>query len=92
MLSPMPFGNYGEFATNDEMVGFDDAILRLLKKYNISKQKGRAITKELLDITKDYLQRVNALSNVTDESKKTLETAVLSVRKKLKTFLVAPSS
>ena len=46
MLSPMSFGNYGEFASNDEMVGFDEAIVRLLKKYNISKLKGRAITED----------------------------------------------
>jgi serine/threonine-protein kinase HipA len=92
MLAPMPFGNYGEFATNNELVGFDEAILRLLKKYSISKPKGRAIIEELLDITKDYLQRVNALPNVTDESRKTLEKGVLYVRKKLEYFLLTPSS
>ncbi len=92
MLAPMPFGDYGGFATDGEMVGFNDAVSRLLKKYNISKVKGRAITEECLEVTKDYLQRVDALPGVTGDSKKILSNAVLSVRKKLEAFLVAPSS
>jgi len=92
MLTPMPFGNYGEFATNEEMVDFNNGLLRLLKKYNISKQKGRVITEELLDLTKDYMDRVDGLPGVTDDSKEVLGKAVNDARKKLEHFLVAPSS
>jgi hypothetical protein len=93
MLSPMPFGNYGEYATNDEdMVGFEEAISRLLKKYSISKPRGRLIVEESLEVTKDYLQRVDALENVNDDSKRILQDAVLFARKKLQKFLLVPSS
>jgi len=88
----MPFGNYGDFATNDEIVDFNKGLLRLLKKYNISKPKGRLITEEMLNITKNYLERVNELSTVTDDSKRILGAAVGKARQKLEYFLIAPSS
>lgn len=93
MLSPMPFGNYGEYATNDEdTIGFEEALSRLLKKYSISKPRGRAIVEESLEVTKDYLQRVDVLQSVNDDSKRILRDAVLFVRKKLQKFLLVPSS
>ena len=91
MLSPMPFGDYGDFASNDEIVDFTTALIRLLKRYHISKKKGRAITAELLDQTSDYLDRVFELDEVSDAEKETLKVAVLDVRKKLEYFLIAPS-
>ena len=87
MLAPMPFGNYGDFASNDEMVDFNKGLVRLLKKYNISKQKGRVMTEELMALTKDYINRVNELTTVTDDSKKVLKTAVDKVRTQLEYFL-----
>lgn len=91
MLTPMPFGNYGEFATNDEIVDFNTAIIRLLKHYNISKQKGRSITEELLELTHTYMERVDGLSEVSGDSKEVLATAISKVRKQLEYFLVTPS-
>jgi len=92
MLAPMPFGNYGDFATNDELVDFSKAILRLLKKYGISKQRGRVITEQLMAVTENYITRVENLLSVTDKSKTVLSTAITKARKQLEFFLVAPSS
>jgi len=92
MLAPMPFGNYGGFATNNELVNFNKALLRLLKKYGISKQRGRTITEQLLAVTESYIPRVNNLSSVTDKSKAVLSSATTKARKQLEFFLIAPSS
>ncbi|VAW69748.1 hypothetical protein MNBD_GAMMA09-2307 [hydrothermal vent metagenome] len=92
MLAPMPFGNYGDFSTTDELVDLNSALLRLLKKYGISKQRGRGITEELLNITKDYIERVRGIPAVTEHSKKILSKSISKVRRQLEYFLVAPSS
>jgi len=92
MIAPMPFGQYGDFATNDELVDFSNALLRLLKKYGISKQRGRLLTEKLLAVTENYLERVNALETVTDNSKEVLSISVNKVRKLVEYFMTAPSS
>ncbi len=88
MLSVMPFGNYGELDANDSPIDFNSAVLRLSKNLGVNRNALNEMLEDVLQVTADYEQRVQALSSLPDENKTHLSDITRSMRKKLNALLM----
>ncbi len=76
MLAVMPFGNYGE-------VHFEEALVRFTRNLGFRKKELLRIIEEVLDVTRDYPERIEALKQLPGKNKKNLTGIVETLRNDL---------
>jgi len=77
LLTPMSFGQYGE-------VHLMEALLRFTKNLGFRKKDLIALIEEVLAVTADYTDRVQALKTLPDTNKKNLIRMVSSMKEELR--------
>jgi len=77
LLAPMPFGGYGEGASLPE------ALVRFTRNLGFRKNHLLGLVEEVLDVTRDYAERVRALRTLPERNKERLVAVVESVRAEL---------
>jgi len=81
MLSVMPFGNYGELISGQSHpTGLQQAIKNLASHLRIKKAVTKKIVSDSLNVTADYIERLNALATLPDENKNNLSKTLASLR------------
>ncbi len=83
MLCVMPFGDYGEPDASGKPVDFPAAVLRLSRNLGISRQVLKGMLEEVLEVSRDYGQRVGSLPGLPEANKIHLQEIVRDMRKKL---------
>jgi len=68
----MSFGGYGDFDKNDKIIGFKKAVRNFARSLDIKKGQLSNIIEEVLEYTRDYDQRIDALKSLPDENKQHL--------------------
>ena len=85
MLSPMPFGGYGNYDDKlDKTVGFQDALQEFSKSLGININKKAELIQQAIDVTKDYPEKIQQLQSVPNENKNNLVAIHNDVVTKLK--------
>ena len=87
MLSVMPFGNYGELDSSGHPVDFGSALRQLSKNLGINQNSLKAMLEEVLDVTRDYPQRIQSLPSLPDENKTHLGAIIGEMKTKLTAVL-----
>jgi serine/threonine-protein kinase HipA len=77
LLTPMPFGQYGE-------VHLKEALVRFTRNLGFRKKDLSGLIEEVLAITKDYTDRIQALKTLPDANKKNLVSIVDSIKDELR--------
>ncbi len=77
LLTPMPFGQYGE-------VHLGEALVRFTRNLGFRKKDLLVLIEEALAATKDYTDRIQALKTIPDTNKKNLVSIVDSVKDELR--------
>jgi len=77
LLTPMSFGEYGE-------VYLCEALLRFTKNLGFRKKNLLDLIEEVLTVTKDYADRIQALKTLPDKNKKNLISIVESIKTELR--------
>ncbi len=76
LLTPMPFGGYGE-------VYLGEALLQFTKNLGFRKKTLLDMIEEVLTVTKNYTDRIQGLKTLPDKNKKNLISIVESVKSDL---------
>ena len=78
MLTPMPFGQYGE-------VSLGEALVRFTRNLGFRKNYLLDLIDEVLAVTRDYADRIRALKSLPDRNRENLVSIVESVKSELRT-------
>jgi len=76
LLTPMPFGGYGE-------VYLDEALIRFTKNLGFRKKTLLEMIEEVLAVTRHYEERIKALKTLPDKNKENLISIVESIKSEL---------
>jgi len=87
MVTPMPFGDYGEFVEHqDAPINFNQALERFIKTLGFNRNYVLGVIENLLQVTKDYPADILALSSLPQQNKDNLVAIHLSIKNKLLAF------
>ena len=87
MLCVMPFGHYGEYDKTDKLIGYDDALRRLIKNLSIKKYIFKSILEETLAVTVDYPEQIKNLNILPMQNSQHLIKIIQTERQRLTKLL-----
>lgn len=87
MLSVMPFGGYGEYDANDQLVGFEQALMNFAKTLNISKASLHRLIDEMLHISTDFNASVMAIESLPSKNRLRLTQVTDKIRQQLQQLI-----
>ncbi len=84
MVSPLPFGDYGQLPGQAERpVGLEEACLRFARHLGIRRGEAAVMVRDALAATKDYPERVRALTTLPVEHRRRLEQIAVEMHHRL---------
>lgn len=83
MLCAMPFGGYGESDEQGQPIKLQAGLLRFAKGINLAKKRLQALIEEVLSVTHNYLERVDAITDLPGDNKALLKQIVERERAEL---------
>jgi len=87
LLAAMPFDGYGDFDEHGQPIGFAEALVNLSRHLGFRRPQLNAIIDDTLAATREYPERIMALTDVPEANREHLSRISAEIRQRLKRLL-----